>query len=106
MCTILLGTHDLKLRFANKRAMSLPEDGETEHRPKVCVKVKLLLLWAPVTLKYPNSPFSDYSFHCDYDYDWNHLLNDYDYGCDYDDDYGNDWVSYVRILMGMYLVYG
>ena len=32
VCAISLGAHDLELHLANKRATSLPEDGEPEYR--------------------------------------------------------------------------
>ena len=32
VCAISLGAHDLELPFANKRATSLPEDGEPEYK--------------------------------------------------------------------------
>ena len=37
VCAISLGARDLALRWANKRTMSLPEDGEPEYRRYVLV---------------------------------------------------------------------
>ena len=37
MCTVSLGARNLDLRFGNKRATSLPGDGETEYSYCVCV---------------------------------------------------------------------
>ena len=36
MCAISLGAPNLALRFANKRATSLPGDNETEYINQVC----------------------------------------------------------------------